>query len=518
MMNKENACIYELKSKGRQTYPFALEHVLPDYLPDVRKMLMCSPRIKSFQFQPDTDQLHFGGELSTTLLFMSEEGKLLSTVLTQNFACTADANGVNPESVLFALPRIIKSEARALSPRKITLKSEVEIAYKVFSLACVSPQVKGGKNRDDELTVEKKSSAFLSSRFEMLKESELRISQDVLPDASQGQISDLLICDIRPSTDEIRCFDGRASVKGRVFADLLCRGEGDPADEIRIQQVFPFSIQLDDPRLTPDSILQGQFCVKDIEAQVQNDAYGERRLIELDCSLIGQFMLSNAMECMTVADAFSTAFESELSYQTLPGMLALSSFSVSVSDECECGSLGEENGRAVFARVSPTDVSVREENGRLAFDVNSLVTCLTAKDGIDPYEISEKNVTAKVVTSLPIPDGSYDAEAVCSAVVTGMRIDGGTIRLRYELLLTAFTSLSTSCQSVSAITLHREKPIKEKRNMILVYPNADEQSWDIAKRYHIPTAAAAAGKRGEDGSYYCLRPGRFVGSGIMEAK
>jgi len=70
-------------------------------------------------------------------------------------------------------------------------------------------------------------------------------------------------------------------------------------------------------------------------------------------------------------------------------------------------------------------------------------------------------------------------------------------------------------EAVSTIGLQRENRIQEKRNMILVYPEAGEGVWDIAKKYHIPTEAAAANRRGEGVGYYCLRAGKYVCSKIL---
>jgi len=515
-MNNENARIYQTISKGKQIYPFSLEHVLPDYRPSIRKILLAIPRIKSFQSLAASDLIHFGGELAFTLLCESEDSELFSVVLTQNFACTADAMSVTSETEVFARPQIVKCDCRPQSQRKLTVKTEIEIAHMAVEGHILTPQIQGTISESDMGSVEKQTTTVISSQMKTLKEIELRMSSDIATDSVLPPIETVLTCDIHPFIDEIRCYDGRTTLKGRAIADIIyLNRDGDETHPIRIRHTSPFTLQHDDLSLQRNMAVQGQVCVKDIEAVITDDAYGEKRLIELDFSLLFDLCLLEEKECEIVIDAYSTAFESELQKESLPYLKSESAFQISVSDETDVGASVSESVRPLAAKVTAAVTGTREENSKLVFDLSLHVASVLEQDGSERFVTVEKNDTAKIVTSLPMPADPFDANAFCDVSVNSIRVENGLVKVQYELLFSSLLTRSMTVEAVSTIGLQRENRIQEKRNMILVYPEAGEGVWDIAKKYHIPTEAAAANRRGEGVGYYCLRAGKYVCSKIL---
>lgn len=477
-------CAYESICREKQNFVFPTEYVLPDYLPDVRKVLLSFSRIKQMENTSGNKEVLFNGDLSSTVVCAGEDGSIFSCVIPQSFSCRAENEKFNPEMRVFSYPGNVKSECALLSPKKISLKSSFDISTSAVSEKCVTPVIKGGSCIEDECSVEKNISQISFTDYLCLNKNEVRVSEDIEADSSHPELSELVACDIHPSCDEMRCLEGKAAIKGRAFTNILCKCADDTY--ISVKKAIPFSLQVENEGIKENYDLEAALNIRDIEAGLQVNQYGEKKLIELDFSVFGDICCAREAVREISSDAFSTKYESENEYIEFEYEKFLKPTFSSVSLDFESDAILSEGDRIICEKITPEISVIKNERDKITAEGIANCVFVVSSQDIDKYRVYEFPSSFKIVTSAQYPHGDFAADVMCEISDIKSRIDGNKIICNYDVSTAIYTFGKGTVNSVGCVKLISDKKIEHKdKSMTLVFPEKNESTWDMAKKYHI---------------------------------
>ena len=132
---KESFCSLRELFSGSSEQPIDLDVTLPDYCPDISRILKCQvmPQITSRQIVGD--RLNVEGSSLIRLLYVDEEGKgVRNCELTSAFSATFNLKQTPEQPIVFTSVRVDFINCRAITKRRIDLHGAFTVFARVLGM------------------------------------------------------------------------------------------------------------------------------------------------------------------------------------------------------------------------------------------------------------------------------------------------------------------------------------------------------------------------------------------------
>lgn len=490
---------------GKENYKSELseDYIIPDYISDVKKVLHTFARPKTKSRYINGSKLIFDGEVIYTVLLLTEDGAVKSVTLTSPYNNTAEPkylseiNDLDDNYILSVTPAIENIECRLLNPRKINVKAKLSSHVCISRRESVVPQITGLKKPDDESGVERNVKPVPSLRLTQLAGNEITLSEDIELDAALPPVKEILFCGVDINFSEYRHVQDKINAAGE--ATIVIIYTSDSGDTIAMVKRIPVTASLDADKITSDCEFFGGATVGTIKTNIENNSYGESRIIELDTTYnIDLFCVSNETADI-MQDIYSVDYECESNYKDIDiySVKRCLNTNFSVNAGRERREIGAENVNDIIfssAAVNIDNVKQGAENGRLTVEGTAEVSFIV-KAG-DEGETSHIKYSVPLKFEPDIGNMAGDFEYVCRAASSNVRgrLDSGYVYCDFEVLLGLLLIDRSREHMVGSATFNTSHPVGRTAAapIILYYPQPGEQLWDIAKHYNTTCDAISA--------------------------
>lgn len=488
-------CAYQPVYNGSSESEINYDYALPDYIPDIRRIMHTAARVKNLNWYPNGNRISYEGEVGYTVLFSGEEGKLSSASFSIPYTGELET-GVLPEDCAITVkPYPENISLRLLNPRKLNARGRVRCEVSVANEHCISPAINGEHTIDDEADLESDTVELQGVRMLHYPEQETAVSEDIEIDASSQPIEEILSCTVNMAVPEAR--SSMQHLQITLIAYVQCIYRGDDGKIITLQRKFPLNAVLDAPGAADGCACFAYARPGEVKATAQPNAYGENKIIELDYSYtLGADCAVNAPTAVT-RDMYAISHEYDTHYteRQLYRLCGAPHGNFTVNESITRQAAGADTVKEVLC----ADVSLRTptvvsdvNRGKIIFDGNADLSII-ATDGSEylpikftipyHYETDCRNIGEKILcTSDLVP---------CNLHV---RLDAGNVSVDFEVMVGAMILSQTNVRMVESITFDASKGTGERRRapIILYYPKHGESLWNIAKRYQTTRAAIAS--------------------------
>lgn len=459
------------------------EFVLPDYYPEVRRVVSALCRVLPEAWYDNGDSVEQGGVVAFTVLYLGDDGSLTAAPLTTDFTAVLpiQSNGERSSAVYSVDTSVENVTCRATGPRRLVLRARIRTAAVGERRQSMDVQICdiGGASAT---AAEKLSVQHMEKQVQSMRRAIGRITGNVSGELREHSGTKPVMCDGEIMVNEAVLSDGNVTVKGEAVLWCICFG----ADGLyyKTSSKVPFEENLS---LEGESLTDG--CAR---------AWGRCAAVNLRDSEDGTFTwdMEYDLECeaacnvpvSVTADMYSTMWSGN-----------------AVTDECDslsllkCGggrlSLNgnmrrSENGAAgdyVIGSFGKVSCERLERNGkRLSLTGSADVKVLICGGG----EVTEESVRLpfRYETDCTAEgDGELWWRCDASAVETGARLEGSEIYVTAELSLSVFVGLRSRVPYVTCLRLDRSAEKDASGDAVRIYyPSEGETAWDIAKKYRIP--------------------------------
>ncbi len=465
-----------------------LDYVLPDYYPDVCKLVKClvTPTITSETVLGDRLSYELRAEIR--ILYCSEDSHILQCVTqTLHFSRTAEL-GVSGEDVTAeVLPMTDYANCRAVSRRRLDVRGAVTIrirtqAQKQQEAVC--------DLFEKSIQTKKIPVQYPAKRLHSVKT--VFVAEDLELGAAKPPLLHIVRCDARPAEESHKIVSGKLLVQGNLQIRLLyaCEKDGDGSLEPMTFQI-PYSQLAELEGLEEQDLCEVRTAVASCEIKPVTDANGDIRLLRCEAELrLACTALRMASESL-VCDAFSTEHPSDCTTTKLCTGGAPEPFSelhvcnmqLSSTDSeldcvydtwCEVRNLSAqtdcETGEVQLSGMLCSSALVRERSGmpRLLekeepFEHRFALPGLCAQDTVQVHAAAE---------------GS-------SYTMTGQ----SEVSLKAEIRLEGTVCRNTSCEVLTDFSMQKDTALPKHHALKLYFGKAGEEIWDIAKRCHTSVPA-----------------------------
>ena len=448
------------------------DYTLPDYMPEVRRVLRVDCQAGITGRYPSGDKTEVGGDCRYYMLYTGENGQISSAPLNGSFECLIPM----VEALGGQIPMTIEGVmCRPAGPRRVSMKANLALrptAVRKHELEDVVPQDEAG-----EVEV-------LRSKMQSAHTVEYLAEEISMTETLKGEPqSTLLSTDAKVLIREVKCEMDAVMVRGEVWLTALCNnGEGVP---YTLTGKLPFDETIVANGVTPQHKGIGWGSVRNLATSFAGEE-GEQLTVVLLLDLWG--MAVKNQEISPVCDLYSLecpvrVTKSPLATRWYPG-IGMGNFTVDASVGCDA--MGIPAGcHIVDCRGEVTSSSGTIQGKEVV--VEGEVRLHPIFKGEDSYLATTTTVPYKVRLHMPetLPDGtSLGVDVTCVGCHT--RMDGTRMVADMELFATAIARKEETGDVVTEVALDTEHPFETRQGEILaVYLQNRDSLWEVGKRYHV---------------------------------
>ena len=488
---KKSVCVDEIIFDGQTEQGVELDYVLPDYCPDIFKVLSCTltPNIVSYNVSGDF-RLNIDGIVYIKVLYLAENSENVQCIDQRyTYSKTVDMNrgGITAANPVVTLQ--MKSDycsCRAVSPRRIDVRGAVSCRIKVSDSAEYAlPEL------PDNLQI--RTSETVCCGKTLFAQKQLNIREEI--DTGASGIAFIMQCSAVPKVTDLRVIADKAVLKGTVTINALY---GTPdrehpensgaANTEKMTADIPISAILDIDGITSEHQSFPEIYIMNCELIPKPDSG------ILSCELLAECRVrAQTEDTLSIAtDLYSTEYETEYTSNLLKIAVEPRTISQNITvhtdmttDKGEIRSVWDAASELKNAACRP------DENGNLLLTGQLCVTVYGINtDGVpffcDKQEPVEQTIAAENVT----PDMLVDFTA--NVIDTGFSIkpDGNldiTSTINFEAVLHNITPI----EAINTVTVHEDQPKQKSDEFALriCFTGDKADCWNIAKRYNTTVKA-----------------------------
>ena len=455
--------------------PVETEILIPDYLPQVFKIVKCFIHLVNLQKQVAGSRLVLDGYLRCVVFYQAEDSQsLCQTEQKLPFTKTVDLPAGEHQSCHIHVTGDVEYlNCRAVNQRRVDVRGAYGITVSVkeqLQQEVVTALAGSGAEQKTNTLHGVRMAADVDKL--MTAEEEAAFPQQpaaVLDIHSVGTVND------------IKIISGKAVVKGQIEAQVLYRVDQGYHTEV-LKKVIPFNQIMDLDDLAEDCI-----CFAGVEPVgcTMMASGGPEPGTMISVTALLHLRAYRTIECCAVCDAFSTQYEADVVYKPV----LVEQMAAQLDEEVESrisGMLPDENAEILqcFASTAPVEMAV-DEDGRLMLRgrATAHVFCMNSLGEIECYDKAFEYQLPGRYSGSP-----EDFQLECWASVTqaeaqknGAEMSAAvTVHITGILMQRQRETVVESIQCREALA--QEDPAVALR---IYYATAGENLFDIAKSYHV---------------------------------
>ena len=448
------------------------DYTLPDYMPEVRRLLRVDTRATISGTYPNGDKTEVGGDCHYDMLYTDEEGHIVSAPLDGTFECVVPTKDVEDGQILLRVENVL---CRPAGPRRVSMKANLAVKPKVVRREEVADAA--SKTEGEEVELMRKS--LTSADTVLFSKREVPLGDKIKVEPR----STMLSTDGKVLVREVKCKENEVEVRGEVWVScLLANGEHTP---YTITVKIPFTELIDKEGITPNGKGMAWGKVRNIATALSQedstDTLGLDILMDLRGMAYENKVLAPAVDlyALQCPEKVTTA---PLTCRWYPGM-AMGNFTVDGAISCDTMGItpGEHpidvRGEVMSAQGTVNGKEVIVEGEMKLYPIFTCENSYVASTGTIPY---------KVRLQMPemVPDGS-SLSVFAECVGCHARMDGSRMVADMELYVTALATKNETCQVVTEVSFDSDCPyMDEMGEIIAVYLEGGDHLWKVGKKYH----------------------------------
>lgn len=480
MLNREALAASEIIYDGCQEQPVDLDISLPDYCPDIQRILKCQvyPHITSRRITGD--RLELEGSYTVKVFYLDSGGMAVRCCENnQSFSAGITLKQSADNAQIFAFTRVEYINCRATSPRRLDIHGSFSACARVICQG--ESEIISNIDADE---VEQQKITLTLNKVVGFAQQQFNIDEVLELGPGKPAADNLLKADAFASLQDYKIVANKIMIKGEVCVKFLYSSCDDDCSLEVMEYAIPFSQMLDCDGATEDCMYNIKLSIAGIEVQIKNDYSGDQTYFDVQVRVFANAVAYKNSDITLVNDAYSKVSELNISYKqksidnviefientdTLKSALPLEDVSVSkvmdIWNEMSTVSADFENGQINYkGKVNACVLALNAENKPVYFE--RMIDFTYAH----PYAGKAENI--KCSASMYVAGISYR--------ITG---DGIDIKLDLKLSVTVYSQFSLKI--ITDVIADESKPrVKDKSAALSIYyADTGESLWNIAREY-----------------------------------
>ena len=478
---KENCFVCEKVFEGSSEQAVDLDFSLPDYCPDIERILKCRicPSVMSKNIS--SDRLDVDGVAVIKLYYLDTKKQAIRLCEhTSPFSCSFNIKSTVQDPTAIVKVKTEYLNCRALTPRKLDIHGAFSVCAAVYQKAeqeyCCSI------NGDD---IQQRKHTEQISCLSGIGQQQFSISEVLDIGQGKGSPESILRSEFSIGLESAKALSDKIMLKGEAVLRLLYVTDIETGLQDTMTFNIPYSQVIDAQGISDISQNDIKLEVMNYDVSLKSEYDESSTLVTLDAKICATVFAYDERSIDTVDDAYSTVYELDLEEKNCKysHIISMPDSDISVKEEVKTG----DNNISKIIDTWCDGVSYISN-----FDGNTLTTkgkvncCIFAvdKDGV-PFYI-ERPLEFSVNPDIPQSFGEISANIDLSCKSLSFRITGdNSIELKADLKLKGIVFENKVCRAVTgAVGNEDQKRVKDKNAALtLYYADEGENLWSIARLY-----------------------------------
>lgn len=492
-LNMEQGTVTSLKSvsnEGVITKEISEEFNLPDYIPEIRKLLAIKaqalPENNYLATENGKARLDIAGLATYTVIYTDDEGRLCSVPLSTGYEMSGELS-TNPDGVI--TDTMIESvTSRVNDKRRLTIKSRVKSKVMGISKQEVKESV-SPSSLSNEMYLERMGKKI--SALEIAKQGPYKVQVSDKFDMQGIKDARPVWCDASVVIKECRAREQDVNIRGDVSIKCICKTD---EGNITFTKAIPFTEELpiDNTGTYSMASAEGRCISLSISNEMNDDA--NQLFFDLEYEL--EWVLMGNRESWLPVDCYSTMYETEVQYKsidTYEGVRCQNvSFSLNEALKIKNGEIKEIIDTYATPTVEKTEIKGRKLCTMGKVDLTLIGRGKENEMGEYEYISDSYEIPFKYETEIGENQGDIISRSLPFISNINARYDADRLMVNCEIYLKQDVFRKSREQILESTKINTEAEIKNNPACVRVcFPTEGSTLWEIAKKYHVsPTYIA----------------------------
>jgi len=515
---KEPVFLSEVVYDGQVEQGVEFDYVLPDYYPDIFKVLKCSLTPCVISYSVSGNQLYCDGVVYIKVLYLSRDNNLVNCIEQRyTYSKTIDLVKSADNAIVYLAPKTDYCNCRAVSGRRIDVRGAVSCKVKV-SCTRESQMITGAS----EMGVQTRKTSLNYCGEKLIASRQFVTREDIETGAGAGGISSIVHHDAFVTVTDYKIVANKVVVKGEatVKALYLTKATENSLDNLEenaenaanvsenaevMEAVIPISQIIDLQGVTENHVCFVNLNVMDCDLEIKPNAdsnTSENRMFSCDLTVNCTVAAHLEKEVMPIIDMYSVDYESSftkavIKTETMPQIIERQ-LSLKGQVECNEGTLETvHDSRCDISNIvcrPRINTGEDESISELVITGQANMQIVGRLDTGAPIFI-EKTEPFELITEFAGLTEEHSVEPNLQVINTTYSISAeNKVELRLVLKMGGCLYQMRSIEVINEIVINEEAPkVKDNEYALkLYYAEENEEVWHIAKRYNTDAEAIIA--------------------------
>lgn len=484
-VKKEPLHIAELMFENTSEQSVDGDITLPDYCPDIKRILKCmvSPCLVSEQCT--SDRVTIDANALVQVIYVDDNNEIFCYEKTFPFSKIVEFGKQIDNPTAEIRMKTAYANARAVSQRRIDIHASIAISVSISGkreIQLVSDASECGiqlfKNFNN-------ASDFIGQTVKSFSLSEvMEIGK------SKPPVRQIIRQKVTPNLSDIKVISNKLLVKGDVNINILyCADVSDGGYEV-YENTMPVNQIIDLEGIDENSKYQSKLCLSSFNIVPKSNSSGEKKLLDVNISLTAVIKAQKEVDKCFPSDCYSTQCNLKSDKRMVSFEKIIDSY-----DDMIMIKKGEEFTNTTIGEIinvwCDDVVTTYMCTGDELKILGSTVVSILGKDDAGQPFYAERTVTFEKIKN--IKDGCKDL--ICNSdgnisAVGFVLTDDNKIDLRVEIRLRVTLIRRNTAELLTDITCDETKPLNKKYSALTIYFCDDgELIWNIARKYNTTVDA-----------------------------
>lgn len=473
--NNVNLCYRNTLMNQSVEEPVDVDITLPDYCPDIEKILKCTLTPQIFSRNISGGVLEIEGASVIKIMYVDSLCKTLRTS-SQVVPFTKAINIKDyPENHYLDTKATTEYvNCRALSPRRLVIKGAFSIKIELTAKeTTIIPSAKSFEGFQRKICKKK----YLD--ITAVTEETFNINETISVE-NKPPIESVVKTVVKISVNENKSIDDKIMLKGEVNLRMLYLSDLEKGQTECIDYLLPFTQIISCVGADSDTINNIICSLLSYEVKTSKDS--EEKSIMLEARANAAVVCYKEREQEFITDAYSRDYSCDLKNKTLQLVNSVREIKRSFIRKMDISSNDKDFSKIIDAYNETAQATASDENGNITFNGKAGLCVLACdKEGMPFYIERTMDFTDKTDEAF----GSVISPVVNVASVSYRIKDEHTLELRVELTINAFVLNSENSLFVEDVIAYEDKKVEKNHSALTLYfAEKGESLWDIAKRYY----------------------------------
>lgn len=480
-LKRQTVCLNETVYRGTAEQGVDSDVTLPDYCPDILRILKCSiiPRITGSQVSGE--RITAEGNALIRVLYVSDSGKLRSFEHNIPFSKYVEVKQLADDPCVSVRAKTEYVNCRVVNQRRMDIHGSV-----IISISAVKMKQFDLIEKAEGAGIQLKCGKKTVSSAAGTAERSFTLGEVAEIGQSKPPVMQILRTDAVVTAQDAKVINNKILLKGSMEVRTVYCADTDEAQPETIEHSMPISQIIEVEGISDDCTTDICCDVVSLEVQPKPDSDGKIRLLDINARVSVTVTAYRECEAQLLTDAYSTEYELKEECQTveLPHLCEI------LNDSCLCRGMvkAENSGFSKILDIWCSDVSsaVQQEGRKLKISGTAPVSMVFLdRDG--NISFAEKPLDFEYSRELKSgEDGTLQIKPFITMSGIDFVLNSDIeAEIRLELKITGSVSSVVMGKIITDLTPDEECPKNTNSAALTIYfSECGESVWNIARRYN----------------------------------